>query len=327
MADRIRRLAVVTGGADSPGQNAAIRSVVRMALSFGWEAWGIEHGFVGLMRGDLRPLTSRSVSNTIGQGGTWLGSSSNEALAHEKGVREALRTLNETGIDALAVIGGDGSMRGALALHEAGFTTIGIPATIENDVLGTDLAIGVDTALNTALDAIDRIRDTASSHQQAFVVEMAGQRSGYLALMAGIAGGAEMVCIPEASFSVEQVAQGVIDAYVRGKKHCIITVAEGAEPHASEIAATLAERHDETGFDIHLSILGHIQRGGSPTARDRVLATRLGAAAVDQLRQGTWGVMVGLIDGQLVTTPLADIAWRARRVEADYLRLACVMAL
>jgi 6-phosphofructokinase 1 len=324
--DRIRRLAVVTSGADSPGQNAAVRAVVRMALSLGWEAWGVEHGFEGLVRGDLLALNSRSVSGIIGQGGSFLGSSRSDALTTPRALREALRNLNETGMDALVVIGGDGSMRGALALYEAGFATVGVPATIENDVCGTDLSIGVDTALNTALDALDRIRDTASSHQQAFVVEMAGEKSGYLALMAGLAGGAEMVCIPEAPFTLEQVAREVADAYVRGKQHCIITVAEGAQPHAAEIAAHLAERREETGFEAHLTTLGHIQRGGSPLSRDRVLATRLGAAAVAQLCQSVSGVLVGLADGQLAVTPLAEVTTCTRGVDEEYTRLASMMA-
>lgn len=324
--DRIQRLAVMTSGADSPGQNAAVRAVVRMALSLGWKAWGVEHGFEGLVRGDLRTLDSRAVSGVIGLGGTFLGSSRPEALASPRAVREALRTLNEAGMDALVVIGGRDSMDGALALDAAGLPTVGVPATIENDVCGTDLAIGVDTALNTALDAIDRIRDTASSQQQAFVIELAGQASGYLALMAGLAGGAEMVCLPETPFTLEQVAQEVGDAYVRGKRHCLIVVAEGAQPHATEVAAFLASRHEETGFEAHLTTLGRIQRGGVPLARDRFLATQLGAAAVRQLRDGVQGILVGLVDGQLTVTPLAEVVACTRHVDEVYTSLAAIMA-
>lgn len=324
--ERIQRVAVLTSGADSPGQNAAVRAVVRMALSLGWEAWGVEHGFLGLLRGDLRPLDSRAVSGVIGVGGTMLGSWRPDVLNAPRAAREALRHANEAGLGALVVIGGRESMAGALALDEAGLPTVGVPATIENDVCGADLAVGVDTALNTALEAIDRIRDTASSQQQAFVIELAGRASGYLALMAGLAGGAEMVCLPEAPFTLEEVAREVADAYVRGKRHCLIAVAEGAQPHAAEIAAFLASRHEEIGFEAHLTTLGRIQRGGAPSARDRYLATQLGAAAVKQLRDGAHGVLVGLVDGRLTVTPLAEVLACARRVDEAYTRLAAIMA-
>ena len=326
MVGRIRRLAVVTSGGDSPGFNPCIRSVVRMALHYGWEPWGVRHGYEGLLRGELMRLTSRSVSNIIGHGGTMLGASRSEAFGTALGQREALRSLNENGVDGLVVIGGDGSMRGALALEEAGVPTVGIPGTIENDVCGTGLAIGVDTALNTAIDALDRIKDTASSHQQAFLVEVMGARSGYLALMAGIAGGAEMVCIPELPFTLEDVVREVGDAYVRGKPHCIITVSEGAKPHAAEIAAYLEERREQTGFGVRLSILGHIQRGGSPSAYDRYLGTRFGAKAVQLLHEGVHGVMVGLADGVLATTPLAEVAEGTCPLDESYFEMARILA-
>ncbi len=326
MAQRIRRLAVLTSGGDSPGFNACVRAVVRMALHYGWEPWGVRFGFDGLLHDDFQPLGSRSVSHIIELGGTFLGASRCEEFASPRGLREALRNINERGIDALVVIGGDGSMRGALSLHEAGIPTVGVPGTIENDVCGTDMSIGTDTALNTALDALDRIKDTASSHRQAFLVEMMGAKSGYLALMAGIAGGAEMVCIPEVPFTLEQVMHEVADTYVRGKKHCIITVAEGSEPHATEIAAYLSEHEADTGFGVRLSLLGHIQRGGSPTAYDRFLATRLGAAAVQALRQGTGGVLVGVVDGATAATPLSEATSCARALDEQYIRMAHMLA-
>ena len=326
MTTRIRRIAVLTSGGDSPGLNACIRAVVRMALYYGWEAWGIRRGYTGLLNGEFLPLSSRSVSHIIEKGGTFLGSTPSESFKTPHGLREALRNLNEMGMDALVVIGGDGSMKGARRLYEAGFTTVGVPATIENDLCGTDVAIGVDTALNTALEAIDRIKDTASSHQEAFLIELVGRKCGYLTLMAGIAGGAEMVCIPEVPFSLEDVAREVADAYVRGKKHCIVTVAEGANPSAAEIAAYLKDRQEETGFGVRLSILGHIQRGGSPSARDRFLATRLGATAVEQLYSGSAGVMVGLVDGQIVATPLEEITECTRSIDERYYELARVLA-
>jgi len=317
---------VLTSGGDSPGFNPCVRAVVRMAIHLGWEPLGIRRGYEGLLGGEMTALGSRSVSGVIGQGGTFLGSSRCELFNTPHGLREALRNLNQEGIDALVVIGGEGSLRGALALHEAGFPTIGVPGTIENDVCGTDLAIGVDTALNTALEAIDRIRDTASSRQQAFLVEVMGAKSGYLALLAGIAGGAEMVCIPEAPFTLEDVANEVGGAYVRGKKHCIITVAEGATPGAAAIAEYLQANQEETGFSVRLTVLGPMQRGGAPTASDRLLATRLGAAAVEQLRQGVSGVMVGLVDGKIACSTLAEVTSCIRRIdEADY-ELAKVLA-
>ncbi len=324
--NRIRRIGVLTSGGDSPGFNPCIRAVVRMAVHYGWEPWGIRRGYAGLLNGEIIQLTGRSVSGIIGLGGTMLGASRSEAFKTPHGLREALRNLNESGIDALVVIGGDGSLRGARALEEAGFPTIGVPGTIENDVFGTDMSIGVDTALNTALDAMDRIKDTASSHQQVFLIEMMGAKSGYLTLMAGIAGGAEMVCIPEIPFGLDDVASEVANAYVRGKKHCIITVAEGAEPHAAQIAEYLDSHREETGFGVRLSILGHIQRGGSPMAYDRFLGTRFGAAAVEQLRQGVSGVMVGLIDGQIVCSALAEVTECTRPLDEGYYELAKILA-
>ncbi len=326
MSSRIRRLGVLTSGGDSPGYNPCVRAVVRAALHQGWEAWGVKRGYAGLLRGEIVQLNSRSVSGIIANGGTFLGASRSAHFDSPQGMREALRNLNEIGIDALIVIGGDGSLRGALALEEAGIPTVGIPGTIENDVPGTDMAIGVDTALNTALDAMDRIRDTATSHQQVFMIEMMGARSGYLALVAGIAGGAEMACIPDVPFTLEQVEREVAAAYVRGKKHCIITVAEGAEPHAAEIAAYLEAHAEQTGFGVRLSTLGHIQRGGSPMAYDRILATRFGAAAVEHLSQGHHGLMVGIIDGQLCTTPLSEVTTSLRAIDVEQLGFAGILA-
>ncbi len=326
MADRIRRLGVLTSGGDSPGFNPCIRAVVRMALHYGWEPWGIRRGFEGLVNGELSRLNSRSVSGVISRGGTFLGSSRSREFNSQRGLRDALRTFNEAGIDALVVIGGDGSMRGAQALNDAGVPTVGIPGTIENDVCGTDVSVGVDTALNTALDALDRIRDTATAQQQAFLVEMMGEKSGYLALMAGIADGAEMVCIPEVPFTLEGIATEVGNAYIRGKKHCVITVAEGASPHAAEIAAYLEEHQEQTGFTVRLSILGHIQRGGAPMSRDRYLGTRFGTEAVRSLHEGRSGLMVGIVDGEIVFSPFEEVTGCVRQIDPAYLELANKLA-
>jgi len=321
----IRRLAVLTSGGDCPGLNACIRAVVRMSLHLGVEPWGVRSGFAGLMAGELDALTSRSVSHIIGRGGSILGSSRSAEFS-SRGLREAQRNLNELGIDALVVIGGDGSMRGAQALSAVGFPVIGVPATIENDVWGTDMAIGVDTALNTALDALDRIKDTASSHQQAFLVGLAGEKSGYLTLMTGLAGGAEVTCIPEVTFSFEQVAEQVADAYVRGKQHCIIVVSEGAQPDIQSLSEYLSQCEDETGFDVRLAILGHVQRGGTPSAQDRFLGTQFGSEAVRRICEGNAGVMVALDDGELVYRPLADVATSIKAVDPDDVAMAEMLA-
>lgn len=326
MTRSIRRIGVLTSGGDSPGCNACIRGVVRMALHYGWEPWGVRNGFEGLVYGEMEEMNSRSVSNIIERGGTILGSSRSEAFHTPRGLRDALRHLNEMAIDAVVIVGGDGTMRGARELSDAGVLVAGIPGTIENDVCGTDVSVGVDTAMNTALDAVDRIKDTASSQEQAFIVEVMGDQSGYLALMVGIAGGAEMVCIPEVEYTVEDVAREVADAYVRGKRHCIIIVSAGARPGLDDIAAHLRESEERTGFRVRISTLGHIQRGGSPSAQDRLLGTRFGAGAVEQLHAGNAGVMVGMVGGEVVATPLHEVTGCVRTIDEEYLELARILA-
>jgi len=326
MSCRIRKIAVMTSGGDGPGFNPCIRAIVRMAINYDWEVVGIKWGYVGLINGEMIPLTRRSVGGIISRGGTFLGTARSAEFMTKKGQIEALRNLNEVDVDALVVIGGDGSLRGAIVLQEMGFPAIGLPGTIDNDLYGTDMAIGVDTALNTALQAIDKIKDTASSHQRAFLVEMMGRNSGYLALMAGIAGGVEMACIPEVEFELEDVAREVADAYVRGKTHCIISVAEGARYNANAIAAYLSESKEETGFSVRVTILGHIQRGGSPTAFDRLLATRLGAAAVETLRQGKSGVMMGLVGNAVKATSLHEVTTRGKKLDPSICELAAILA-
>jgi 6-phosphofructokinase 1 len=238
--------------------------------------------------------------------------------------REAVRRLNEKGIDACVVIGGDGSLNAALALHRLGFPVIGIPASIDNDIWGTNMAIGVDTAINTILDAIDKVRDTASSHQRAFLIETMGRNNGYLALMAGISGGAEVILIPEETMTLEEVAQRVEHAYIRGKTHAIIVNAEGASHSCDEIAHFLNEQ--KTGFDVRVTILGHVQRGGRPSGFDRLLATRLGYAAVKALLDGQYGTMVGLSGREIHTVPLEDVVSNERKANLHYLELTQMLA-
>jgi 6-phosphofructokinase 1 len=322
----LRRIGVLTSGGDAPGMNPFIRAVVRRALDYGWEVWGIKRGYAGLIDGEMEVLDARAVGGIIQRGGTILQTARSKEFRTERGQREACRNLNERGIEGLVVLGGDGSLRGALELHKLGVRVMAAPGTIDNDISGTDIAIGVDTALNTALDAIDKIKDTASSHQRAFLVEMMGRESGYLALMAGIAGGAEMICIPEVPFELENVVRELEEAYVRGKAHCIITVAEGARPNTHEIACYLREHQERTGFEVRETILGHIQRGGSPTAFDRLLGTRLGAAAVDHLTRGESGKMVGLVGNRIVASPIEEVVAERKTVDLELYRLAQVLA-
>ncbi|HHS97499.1 MAG TPA: 6-phosphofructokinase [Chloroflexi bacterium] len=321
----MKRIAVLTSGGDGPGLNPCIRAVTRMAIHLGAEVLGVERGFTGLINGNVQPLERRSVGGIMGRGGTFLGTDRCREFYTVKGQRKALRTLNQLDVDGLVVIGGNGSLTGALALHRLGFPVVGVPATIDNDVNGTDIAIGVDTALNTILDAIDRIKDTASSHQRAFLIETMGRNSGYLALISGLAGGAEMVLIPEVETPMEEVAEAVGYAYERGKSHCIIIVAEGWKPGTRALVDYLKSREDELGFEVRLTVLGHIQRGGAPSAFDRLLATRLGAAAARELLSGARGVMVGWVNSQVTLTPLEEAVAFQKQVDLALWELAEIM--
>jgi len=324
----VKKIGVLSSGGDGPGLNPCIRAVVRKAMHYNMEVIGIKRGYGGLIDHEVIALDSRSVGHgMIGQGGTRLGTSRCLELKTKKGLREALRTLNEEGIEGLVVIGGDGSMRGAKALYDAGGKVVGVPASIDNDVCGTDICVGVDTALNTVMDAIDRIKDTASSHNRAFLIETMGRDCGYLAMVAGIIGGAEMVCLPEVPFELEDVVRELVDAYVRGKSHCIIVVAEGAKYNAKTIAEHLEMRGEETGFEVRMTILGYIQRGGSPSAFDRLLATRLGAEAVDVLHEGKAGVMVGLRGAKIEATPLGEVVAMSKKLNLDLYELGEILSV
>lgn len=316
------RIGVLTSGGDGPGLNPCIRAVTRTALGYGMEVMGIERGYTGLMNGEMTPLDARTVGGIIGKGGTFLGTDRAPKFKTVQGQREALRNLNKRDIEGLVVIGGNGSLTGALALHKHDFPVIGVPATIDNDVPGTGMAIGVDTALNTILSAIDRIKDTASSHQRAFLIEVMGRDRGYLALMGGVAGGAEMVLIPEVETTLEEVAQGLLDAYIRGKAHCIIVVAEGYKPGTQAMVDYLKERKEELGFEVRVTVLGHVQRGGSPSAFDRLLATRLGAAAVAELYNGHHGLMVGIRGQEVVTIHLEEVVNSQIKLDLNLYNLA-----
>lgn len=320
----MKRIGVLTSGGDAPGMNACVRAVVRTALGLGMEVMGIKRGYAGLIDGEMESMGARSVGGIIQRAGTILQTVRCEEFKTLAGRRKALRKLNEYGIEGLVVIGGDGSLRGALELHKMGFPVVGVPASIDNDIWGTDMAIGTDTALNTALDAIDRIKETASSHGRVFLVEVMGRDCGYLALMTGIAGGAEVVLIPEKDIPLEKVAEIVEQAYIKGKTHALIVIAEGAKYKTSEVAAHL--QRDEVGFEVRTTILGHVQRGGSPTAFDRLLATRLGAEAVRQLVQGASGVMVGLVGNRIQPTPLEEVVNRRKELDLTFYEMAEVLA-
>jgi len=311
----VERIAVLTSGGDSPGMNAAVRAAVRMAIEMKMQVFGVRRGFAGLIGGEFEQMTARSVGGIIQRGGTILQTARSAEFMTEKGQLEAIRNINRLGIGGLIVIGGNGSLTGALALHEKGVPVIGLPATIDNDISGTGMAIGVDTALNTALDAIDKIKDTASSHSRAFVIEVMGRNCGYLALMSALAGGAEMVLIPEVDVELSKVATELRDAYVRGKEHSIVVVAEGAKHRATDVARYLAERKGEAGFEVRLTILGHVQRGGSPSAFDRILATRFGARAVEELAKGTSGKMIGVRGTDLILVDLKDAVCEKRGLD------------
>jgi len=316
----MKRIAVMTSGGDSPGQNAAIRAVVRTGLEYNIEVYGIRQGYSGLIAGDFELLTSVEVSGILQRGGTILQTARNDEFKTEQGQKRGLRRLREHNIDALIVIGGNGSLTGALSLHKLGFPTVGIPGSIDNDIFGTDMSIGVDSSLNTILDALDRLRDTATSHQRAFLIEVMGRNCGYLALMGGILGGAEIVVTPEREVTMEQIAAALDDAYVRGKSHAIAVVAEGAPFRVTDLANYL--KNQSVGFEIRLTILGHIQRGGSPTAFDRLLATRMGVKAVELLREGQSGVMTALNGRKMEAFPLEEAVSQLRPISESYYEMA-----
>jgi len=319
-----KRIGVLTSGGDAPGMNAAIRAVVRAALAQGWEVWGIRRGYAGLLAGEARPLGARDVGGIIQLGGTILGSARCPEFKTPEGVKRAAEVLDRLGIEALVVIGGNGSQKGAFALSQEGVPVVGVASTIDNDLWGSDITIGVDTALNVALEAIDRLKTTASSHNRAFLVEVMGRDCGYLALMAGIAGGAEAVVIPEVPISPESVAEAIRDAYSRGKPHAIVVVAEGAEYNARRLAEYFEREH--LGYELRVTVLGHVQRGGAPGAFDRLLGTKLGAGAVEALARGEHGVLVGQIKGEVVTTPLSEVAERKKPIDPKLFELAKVLA-
>jgi 6-phosphofructokinase 1 len=322
----MKRIAVLTSGGDAPGMNAAIRAVVRAGLEQDWEVLGIRQGYAGLIVGDFEPMSARDVGGIIQLGGTVLGSARCEEFKTVEGRQQALHVLEERNIDDLVVIGGNGSQTGAHALSEMGFPVVGVASTIDNDLYGSEITIGVDTALNVALEAIDRLKVTAASHHRAFLVEVMGRECGYLALMAGIAGGAEVSIVPEVEADPEAVAAELRAAYERGKPHALAVVAEGARYNAEGLAGYFKKHRERLGFDLRVTVLGHVQRGGTPGAFDRLLASRLGAAAVEYLARDEHGVLVGLIKDEIAATPLDVVIANKKSLDPQMLALAHVLA-
>lgn len=322
----MKRIGVLTSGGDAPGMNAAIRAVVRTAIHDGISVSGIYRGYQGLIDDEIVEFGPRSVANIIQRGGTVLRTARSEAFYGEEGRAQAARVLQQRGIEGLVVIGGDGSFRGAEALHrEHGVEVVGIPATIDNDINGTDVSIGFNTALDVGLDSVDRLRDTAASHDRVFLVEVMGRHAGHLALHVGVAGGAEAIVVPEVQMPLDQVCDLIIDAEKRGKNSSVIVVAEGAyEGGARVIEHALLER---AGYEVRTVILGHTQRGGSPNTRDRVLASRLGFHAVRALVKREGAIMVGNDRRQVVHVPLAELPQRKKDIDHELLEIAAVLAI
>jgi 6-phosphofructokinase 1 len=322
----MKKFGVLTSGGDAAGMNAAIRAVVRTGLENGWQSYGVRGGYSGLIAGDLLPLGARDVGGIIQLGGTMLRSGRCQEFKTVAGRDRAFGNLRQNEIEALVVIGGDGSQTGAHLLSQSGFPVVGIASTIDNDLCGSDITIGVDTALNVALESIDRLKVTASSHRRAFLVEVMGRNCGYLALIAGITGGAEVIVIPEVETDPEAVARELRAAYERGKAHAIAVVAEGARYNAQALSAYFREHQERLGFELRVTTLGHVQRGGAPGAFDRLLATRFGVAAVGCLKKKEYGVLVGLVNGAVTPTPLRDVVARTKSLDLKLMDIARILA-
>jgi len=320
----IRSIAVLTSGGDAPGMNAVIRAVVRTGCAKGLRVYGVEGGYTGLINGDFTLMGKRDVSSILHRGGTVLRTTRCADMMTAKGQREAIRQLNNTGIDALVVCGGDGSLSGAQSLYEQGFPVVGIPGTIDNDVFGTDTCVGVDTALNTIMESIDKIRDTAASHSRCFIIQTMGRDCGYLAVQSAMISGAEVALIPENPIGVEEVAKLIESAYRRGKKQCIIVLAEGYPIPLHELSTQLDAM--DLGFTTRAINLSYIQRGGSPTASDRIMASNMGYHAVQWLLEGTYGVMTSMHGSKIEPVLLSEVIGKHRKIEEEYLDISNILS-
>lgn len=320
----MQRIALLTSGGDAPGMNACIRAVVRKAIYHGLEVIGIKRGYNGFIEAEMGPMNLSSVADIIQRGGTILHTARSDQFLTPEGRGKASENVRRFGIQGLVVIGGDGSFRGAMAFHrEYNLPVAGVPATIDNDVPGTDQTIGFDTAVNTAVEAINKIRDTATSHERTFVIEVMGRQYGFIALAAGLAGGAESILIPEKPFNYDEICDKLMRGYRRGKLHSVIVVAEGAAS-GLDVAREIKER---TGFDTKVTILGHLQRGGMPSASDRILASRLGARAVELLMEGEVKKIAGVQAGRIVATDMDEAMTQARTIDRDMYDLAGILSI
>jgi len=317
----LKSISLLTSGGDSPGMNAAARAVVRTAVYEGVKVWGINNGYKGMIEDDMRELNGRSVSDLIQRGGTFLGTARSEEFKTEAGRKTALKNLKKHGIEGVVIIGGDGSLTGGALLEKMGMPIVGLPGTIDNDVWGTDYTIGADTAANTIVDAINKLRDTASAHRRIILIEVMGRKSGWLAMTAGIAGGAEYILVPEVKMDLDDMCCELRESYERGKRYSIIVVAEGAGS-AAGIGKIVAAR---TGIETRVSVLGHIQRGGSPTVEDRMKASMLGEKAALALMNGVSNVVFGFDAGKVVEINLADAVHNQKTLDPELVRLARVL--
>ena len=324
----MKRIAVFTSGGDAPGMNACIRAVVRGAVYHGIEVFGIRRGYNGMINGDIFQMSSHSVSNIVQRGGTILKSARSKEFMTPEGRARAHEQLQKFGIEGLIAIGGNGTFTGAtLFFDEYGIPTVGAPGTIDNDLYGTDYTIGFDTAVNTALEAIDKIRDTADSHDRIFFIEVMGRDSGYIAIQSGIAGGAELVMVPEVLTPISEVVETLKAGWSRQKASSIIIVAEGEEEgNANEIAEKIRAQV-QPDIDMRVTTLGHIQRGGIPTAYDRILASRLGLGALEGLMNGERNVMAGVVNNELVYTPFKDTIRLPKPINEDLLRMVKILSV
>ena len=324
----MKRIAVFTSGGDAPGMNACIRAVVRGACYHGIDVFGIRRGYNGMINGDIFQMSSHSVSNIVQRGGTILKSARSKEFMTYEGRQKAFEQLQKFGIEGLIAIGGNGTFTGAtLFFDEFGIPTVGAPGTIDNDLFGTDYTIGFDTAVNTAMEAIDKIRDTADSHDRIFFIEVMGRDSGYIAIQSGIAGGAELVMVPEVLTPISEVVETLKAGWSRQKSSSIIIVAEGEEEgNAGEISEKIRKKV-QSDIDMRVTTLGHIQRGGVPTAYDRILASRLGLGALEGLMNGQQNVMAGVVNNELVYTPFKDTIRLPKPISEDLLRMVKILSV
>ena len=328
MADKVKKIAVLTSGGDAPGMNAAVRAVVRASVYNNIECYGVYKGFEGLITDDLVKLNARGVNNIVNKGGTILKSARCLEFRTKEGRVKAKKTLDKHGIGSLVVIGGNGSLTGGLLLEEEhGINVIGIPGTIDNDLVGTRCSLGYDTALNTAVNAIDKIRDTASSHNRLFFIEVMGKGSGHIALNAGIGAGAEEVLIPEQSMGLDRLLDSLKKSEKSGKSSSIIVVSEGDKIGDNVFSFSSYIEKNLPHYEIRVSILGHIQRGGTPSCFDRVLASRMGVYAVDCLIEQKSKIMVGIIDNKMVTTPISEAISGGQSLDDDLIRVCDIISI